>query len=395
MNFSNSSHLSVVLGGALVFLIALAVLPTVLQHFNQSSVLMTEAGHCTLNGERFTTVALDWQDPATIFGVEVAGGTCQLDAAGRGHVWGSTETLLTPNGAAFATVSGGGVTYTATSTTVVSTDLIGPVDYNLAINAAVLATAAAYYTLINDSGAADHGFFMLPARWEWTAGSSCSDTTTAYGDVTAVSSIDPAVTTPVPSYLMRDIGPGTGSRATRCVVDDTAPALGINTSTVYLVWNNTGNQTADPDRGFWLLDYNASPVYRWNTIDNQCWLGSGRDEFDWVTTEAVGSVDLGTGAVWPVTQTIRNTEQWCRFPVIGSNRNTFTYGSTLRSIHAASGSVFAQAVMDNAEWKARPEVLSQQPRLNSTIINMLPLVILVAGLLAAGGWIYNARRSSG
>ena len=46
------------------------------------------------------------------------------------------------------------------------------------------------------------------------------------------------------------------------------------------------------------------------------------------------------------------------------------------------------------EWKTQPLVLAEQAKLNTTIVNLLPLVILVAGLLAAGGWIYNARRSS-
>ena len=46
------------------------------------------------------------------------------------------------------------------------------------------------------------------------------------------------------------------------------------------------------------------------------------------------------------------------------------------------------------EWKTQPLVLKEQVKLNTTIVNLLPLVILVAGLLAAGGWIYNARRSS-
>ena len=401
MNFSNSSHLSVVLGGALVFLIALAVLPTVLQHFNQSSVLMTEAGHCTLNGERFTTVALDWQDPATIFGVEVAGGTCQLDAAGRSHVWGSNETLLTPNGQAFATVSGGAVTYTAGSTQIMAADILGPVDYTLsALNLGPTSGyAAGAYTVINDPGAADHGFFMLPtATWEFSGG-GCGDPSTTYGTVNSVTShVMGSAYTNVPSYLIKPISGGSGLRSAECVVQDTAPTIGINTVDTYTIFNRTSSQTADPDRGFWLLNYNHSvSPYFW--VPNYaggagvCQHGTS-NVFNWATTENPGPVDASTDALYPVTQTIRNTEQWCRFPATDANSNTFVYGTTLREV-AHSGSTFAQAVMDNAEWKARPEVLSQQPRLNSTIINMLPLVILVAGLLAAGGWIYNARRSSG
>ena len=66
---------------------------------------------------------------------------------------------------------------------------------------------------------------------------------------------------------------------------------------------------------------------------------------------------------------------------------TVTYATTAQAAIAA--------LSDALTWNARPAVLGQQPRLNETIIDMLPLVILVAGLLAAGGWIYNARRSSG
>ena len=106
MNFSNSTHLATVLGGALVFLIALAVLPTVLQQFNQSKVMVGADGHCQYLGERFRSISYVKDDFQAALDLEDNSGDCALPS---GTVLGAGD-LYTPNGNIVPRGIGGGTT---------------------------------------------------------------------------------------------------------------------------------------------------------------------------------------------------------------------------------------------------------------------------------------------
>ena len=397
MNFSNSNHLSVVLGGALVFLIALAVLPTVLQQFNQSSVMMTESGHCQLLGERFTTASIDWNNPETIFGVERnrTDESCLLDTAGSTYTYGSnTVDVLTPNGIVFATASGGGATVYTQGSAISLSDiehLYGDV-YALFPERAVTLVSADFGSLLTTG--ADTGYFYLDTtKYSWDASNSwCEDSSgnafNAFSDVltAAASSSDAYHLYSVDSATAA--GLSTTCRAARSSLNGEGSFLGVGSPNTFIL----GSRTTHPDTGYRLI-YTSD--YTWDSGTSSC-LDTSSTPFTYIHQHTSGTaLTSASTRLYPVREAL-NRSGSC---VMSNSANvgSTSFVPSIRQPYqvSVSGGASTLALASTAAWIGRSEILSQQPRLNSTIINMLPLVILVAGLLAAGGWIYNARRSSG
>ena len=396
MNFSNSSHLSVVLGGALVFLVALAVLPTVLQQFNQSSVMMTEAGHCQLLGERFTTASIDWNNPETIFGVERnrTDESCLLDTAGSTYTYGSnTVDVLTPNGIVFATASGGGATVYTQGSAISLNDiryLYGDV-FNLFPERAVTLVSADFGSLLRSG--ADTGYHYLDAsKYSWDASNrQCEDSSgnafEAFSDVlTASASSSDAY------HLFRVDSATAAGLSTTCRADpfslDAEGVFTVGSATTFLL----GARTNHPDTGYRLM-YTSD--YTWDSGTSSC-LDTSSAPFTYIHQHPSGTaLTSASTRLYPVRESLLTSGQCVMSDSANVGSTSFVPTGAQPYQVSVSGGASTLALASTAAWIGRSEILSQQPRLNSTIINMLPLVILVAGLLAAGGWIYNARRSSG
>ena len=257
MNFSSSSHLSTVLGGALVFLIALAVLPTVIQQFNQSKVLVANDTFCQYNGERFVSVSPDW----------------------------SATPLVTHN-----LVDGlDGKPTTMTGATNCPLDIIS--------------------TALDQT-------FETPGNLQ--------------------------------IVVPKDIA--TGSLLPAAMIGSVSGGIHPLTGTV---WNAAKGYCSFNGMNFLYI------------MDAKGELWAADDENYKVVAGAAGAC--------------------------AAEADTVVTGGT--GLIPTSDHYILPSLVGSA-YLGQPLVLKEQVKLNTTIVNLLPLVILVAGLLAAGGWIYNARRSS-